>query len=225
MRSRPTQILARRSSRVSRNHWKRQRFQCASTKCSSYHTAASRSSFNQQYLDPSIRKSKQISCFARPHPSVTPEVHTSSISLPPCPSASGHEHHTDVVAVVETLPCTAAAARCACAVACATSRACPGRKPPVWAVKPPARPYKCAIQHRFIQENATEAELWEGPDRRDRGMGHVPHDVLGELDAVLDLSDQERLSSCSETFESTARVAPGGHGQSWQTQSRGSRGG
>jgi hypothetical protein len=31
---------------------------------------------------------------------------------------------------------------------------CPGRKPPFWAVKPPARPYKKAIDSEFMIENA-----------------------------------------------------------------------
>jgi hypothetical protein len=33
----------------------------------------------------------------------------------------------------------------------------PGRKPPFWAVKRPARPYKIAIQNRFTMENAEGA--------------------------------------------------------------------
>ena len=35
---------------------------------------------------------------------------------------------------------------------------CPGRKPPFWTVKRPARPYKIAIQNRFTVENAKGAE-------------------------------------------------------------------
>ena len=35
--------------------------------------------------------------------------------------------------------------------------ACPGRKPPLLAVKRPARPYKIAIQNRFTVENAKGA--------------------------------------------------------------------
>jgi hypothetical protein len=31
---------------------------------------------------------------------------------------------------------------------------CPGRKPPFWAVKRLARPYKIATQNRFTMENA-----------------------------------------------------------------------
>jgi hypothetical protein len=34
---------------------------------------------------------------------------------------------------------------------------CPGRKPPFWAVKRPARPYKTATQKRFTVENAKGA--------------------------------------------------------------------
>ena len=36
--------------------------------------------------------------------------------------------------------------------------ACPGRKPPVLAVKRPARPYRIAIQNQFTVENAKGAE-------------------------------------------------------------------
>jgi hypothetical protein len=36
-------------------------------------------------------------------------------------------------------------------------RICPGRKPPFWAVKCPAHPYKSGIQNRFTVENAKGA--------------------------------------------------------------------
>ena len=34
---------------------------------------------------------------------------------------------------------------------------CPGRTPPFWAVKRPARPHKSAMENRFAQENAQGA--------------------------------------------------------------------
>jgi hypothetical protein len=36
----------------------------------------------------------------------------------------------------------------------ALALACAGRKPPIWAVKRPARPYKTAMRNRFTMGNA-----------------------------------------------------------------------
>jgi hypothetical protein len=44
-----------------------------------------------------------------------------------------------------------------CGKMTASSTYCPGRKPPIWAVTRPARPYKSDIQNRFTIENVKGA--------------------------------------------------------------------